>query len=100
MSGSEYRWLPKARIVSVRLDIYTDKALNELMKVLGTKRRSNIIRLAIWYLIIMSDPKLTVKTLLKKEALEKIMKGEDMSLNEAMKSFNEIAKELGYLVSS
>jgi len=96
----EHKWTPKTRLITVRLDVYTDKAINEIMEMLNTKRRSGIIRMAIWFLLIMTDPKLTVKGLLKPEAIEKIMKGEDVSLNEAIKPINQIAKELGYPISS
>jgi hypothetical protein len=87
-------------MISVRLDIFTDEAITEIMKILGVKRRSEVIRLAIWFLVILTDPRLTVKNLLKQEALEKIMKGEDVTLNEAMKPLNQLIKELGYPESS
>ncbi|MEM1865979.1 MAG: hypothetical protein QXD57_07110 [Ignisphaera sp.] len=79
--------------VTIRIDYYTLQAIEELMKVLKTKNRSKVVRAAIWFLVFLTNPSTTLKTLLKPDAIQALARGEDMVFIDAIKSFNEIVKQ-------
>jgi len=92
--------LPEGRkiyLLTVRLDYPTYLAIQEIKKALGAKRVSRVVRMCIWYTLLLNDPKLTVFKALKPEAINKIKEGVDMPLSEAIKPMNELFKELEYI---
>jgi hypothetical protein len=87
---------PKSYYVTARVDELTYNLLEETAFQLG-KRKSSLIRLAIFLLVIITDPRVTIRTFLKKEAIDKLCKGEDMALIDAIRDMRELLTELGLL---
>lgn len=90
MRGGSFFDKIKLKHLSVRLDYYTYTALKEVAKLIGTDNISEVVRMAIWYMLILSSPKLTVRKAFKEEALKVIEGGKDVSLNDALKPFSEL----------
>jgi len=93
-SGSKLKTLH----VTCRIDPGTAYAIREIARAIGAKNRSEVIRLSIWYLLILNDPKLTIEKALKPDVLEKLRRGEgsDVPVSEALKPMQELFRELGY----
>jgi hypothetical protein len=87
---------PKTYFITARVDELTYNLLEETAFQLG-KRKSSLIRLAIFLLVIITDPRVTVQTFLRKEAIEKLKKGEDMALIDAIRDMRELLTELGLM---
>lgn len=80
--------------ISVRMDPYTYQAIKEIAKLLKKRNVSEILRMSVWYMLILTSPKLTVKKAFKEEALEDLMNNKDVVLVDAFKNFNELIKEV------
>jgi hypothetical protein len=87
---------PKSYYVTARVDELTYNLLEETAFQLG-KRKSSLIRIAIFLLVIITDPRVTVQSFLKKEAIEKLKRGEDMPLIDAIRDMRELMRELGFM---
>jgi hypothetical protein len=87
---------PKSYFITARVDELTYNLLEETAFQLG-KKKSSLIRLAIFVLVIITDPRVTVQTFLKKEAIEKLKRGEDMPLIDAIRDMRELLSELGFM---
>ena len=87
------KYYPKNIHITVRVDPITKYVLDKVSEQLETKV-SNVIRGAIWLTFIILDPKTTLRSLLKEEAIEKLVKGEDMPFIDAIKSIKEIIEKL------
>ncbi len=89
------KWMPKELVVTFRTDVTTRELLDELASLMGKKHLSDVIRLAIWFLVVVHDPKLTVRKAFRPEALDVVVKGGDIPLGEALKPITELFKEIG-----
>ncbi len=87
---------PKSYFVTARVDELTYNLLEETAFQLG-KRKSSLVRLAIFLLVIITDPRVTVRTFLKKEAIERLCRGEDMPIIDAIRDMRELLGELGLM---
>ena len=87
---------PKSYFITARVDELTYNLLEETAFQLG-KRKSSLVRLAIFLLVIITDPRVTVKTFLKKEAVERLCKGEDVAIIDAIRDMRELLAELGLI---
>lgn len=80
--------------VTIRVDHYTFQAIEELMKVLKTRNRSKVVRVAIWFLVLLTSPNTTLRKLLKPESIEKLASGGDEAFIDSIKSFSDLLKEI------
>ena len=87
---------PKMYHLSVRLDLPTKLALEELERVLGLKT-SDVVRAAIWFMVVLTDKNMTVRKALTESALKTLAEGSDLPLIDALKTFREMLAELGYM---
>jgi hypothetical protein len=87
---------PKTYFITARVDELTYNLLEETAFQLG-KKKSSLIRLAIFLMVIITDPRVTVQTFLKRDAVEKLCKGEDMPLIDAIRDMRELLTELGLM---
>jgi hypothetical protein len=47
--------------------------------------------------VVITDPRVTVQTFLRREAIEKLKRGEDMPLIDAIRDMRELLGELGLM---
>jgi hypothetical protein len=88
---NNYRY-PKSKIITFRADQLTTYFLEELMKEMKTTKLSNVIRTCIIFTLTLHSDQLTARKALKEECLNKIIKGEDMPLSQALKPLGELYK--------
>ena len=91
VSDYDYRY-PKSRVITFRADKLTTYFLEELMKELKKTRLSSVIRTCIIFTLTIHSDQITVRKALKSECLDKIIRGEDMPLSEALKPLGELYK--------
>jgi hypothetical protein len=83
----------------VRLDYVTKRLLRIASKKLK-KRKSTIVRSALWLTFILLDPDTTLRKILKPDAIERLCRGEDVAFVDALKPVDEFAKGLAELALS
>jgi len=88
------KYYPKDNYITVRIDNLTYSLLENTVNALGMSR-SKVIRSALWLIIILLDSRSTLRKILKKEAIEALMRGEDVAFVDALKPIDEIVRELG-----
>lgn len=82
---------------SIKIDRETLEALNEISRITGVKSRSALIRASLLFTVLLNSD-IPVSKALKIEALEKIRKGEDLPIGEAIKPFRELVSEYANLL--
>ena len=82
----------KDMITTVRLDVPTYYVVEELRKAFGISR-GEAMRLSAWLTAIILDPSITVRRALSREAIEKITKGEDVPLIDALRPLGKLLEE-------
>jgi hypothetical protein len=82
----------KHTTISVRLDTPTIIMMEELKSNYGLNS-SSLIRLSIWFMAILLDPTVTLKQILTQDAIDKLKKGEDVVVLDALKSIGKVLED-------
>jgi predicted DNA-binding protein len=83
---------PKHSVKSVRFDTPTLILLNELSSATGMTA-SDVVRLSLWITAVLVDPSTTLRQILSEEAVERLKRGEDVALIDAVGKLGSVLAE-------
>ena len=79
----------KSIITTIRLDVPTTILVDELSTAFNLTR-SEVLRISLWLTAILMDPNTTLRQILSKEAIEKLTRGEDTPVVDAIKQIGSL----------
>jgi hypothetical protein len=82
----------KSIITTIRLDRPTLAVLEVMKRDLGVTG-AEALRLSLWIVAILLDPSTTLRQVLSPEAVEKLKKGEDVSVVDALSPLGKLLEE-------
>jgi hypothetical protein len=83
---------PKHSVKSIRFDTPTLILLSELSSATGMTA-SDVMRLSLWITAVLVDPSTTLRQVLSEEAIERLKRGEDMALVDAVGKLGSLLAE-------
>jgi hypothetical protein len=83
---------PKHSVKSVRFDTPTLILLSELSSATGMNA-SEVVRLSLWITAVLVDPSTTLRQVLTEEAIERLKRGEDVALVDALDRLGSLLAE-------
>jgi len=90
--------MPLNRFLTVRLDKETDDVIDVLKKLWNLRSKSDVIRRAILISMIISDPNMTLRKVVKSNYIEMLKKDKDMFLDvplpDLFKPLHQLIREL------
>jgi hypothetical protein len=89
----------KSNIKSIRVDWPTQALIEEMAQQFETTD-SEIIRASVWIVSILLDKNVTLRQVLRPEAIEKLISGDDVSVVDALSLDNLIVNRFKNYVAS